>query len=82
MSKYEPSEDDLGFNPYVFDDETFEKINTTHYSPENVDHRKRLLKWKERDNERKALAKRLGIEYSPKLTPTKEVLNKIFPKDL
>ena len=77
MSKYEPSEKDLGFNPYVTDEETYSKLQYTHYSPENASHRERIIKWKEREKERNALAERLGIKYKPVLTPASVILEKL-----
>ncbi|AUS02943.1 hypothetical protein NVP2275O_362 [Vibrio phage 2.275.O._10N.286.54.E11] len=74
MAKYDPSEQDLGFNPYITDDETFKKLNYTHYSVDNYNYRNRINKWKQRENERKAFAERLGITYTPKLTPASEIL--------
>ena len=77
MSKYDPPEKDLGFNPYVCDQDTHYKLNQSHYSPDNVDHRKRINKWKERENDRAKMAERLGVKYTPALTPASDILQQI-----
>ena len=78
MAKYEPSEKDLGYNPYITDQETFDKLNGNtpgiDYDIGALDHRKRLDKWKERERLREQKASELGIDYKPNLTPVKNIL--------
>ena len=77
MASHNPTEKDLGFNPYVFDEGTYHKLNYTHYDPSNVDHRRRINKWKEKEKDRAKLAKALGVNYSPTLTPATEILKQL-----
>lgn len=69
----------LEYNPFVFDQDTFNKLNNTHYDVSMIDHRKRMDEWKKREDERAALAKRLGVtpEQMPKLTPAHEILEQL-----
>ena len=75
MSKYDPTEEDLGFNPYILDDDTHHKLNHTHYAVDNFAHRRRLNRWKEQELKRQKVAQRFGITYSPILTPASEILS-------
>lgn len=67
----------LGFNPFVNSQDVYDKLNDTHYDVSQADHRRRINRWKERENERNELAKRLGTTYQPKLTPVDEILSKL-----
>lgn len=64
----------MGFNPFVQDQETLDKLNNE-YDPATLEHRRRLAKWKEREKERAALAKKLGVTTEIKLTPASEILD-------
>lgn len=68
----------MGFNPFVQDQETIDKLNEE-YDPATLEHRRRLKKWKEREKERAALAKRLGVTQVAKLTPAQEILDELPP---
>ena len=71
----------LSYNPFILDEAIYDKINgiTDEWDISLVDHRKRVKKIKEIDEQRSNLAKRLGVEYAPKLTPINEIL-KNLPK--
>lgn len=80
MSKHDPSEKDLGFNPYIFDQETHYKLNHSHYAVDNVDHRRRINKWKAREEERKRFAEQLGVTQVTILTPVDQIIRNKNPK--
>lgn len=64
----------MGFNPFVQDQDTLDKLNRE-YDPATIEHRRRLQKWQQREKERAELAKKLGVTQEIKLTPPSEILD-------
>lgn len=69
----------VGFNPFVLAAETITNLENADYDPAFGPHRARMKKWQEREKERAALAKKLGVTQTVKLTPASEVLNRVTP---
>lgn len=65
-----------GENPFIFDQETYDKLHDG-FDLAAVDHRKRLKRWKEREEARAQMAKDLGVTFVPVLTPAKEILQQL-----
>ena len=61
---------------YNGDQETYDKLHDG-FDLAAVDHRKRLKRWKEREEARAQMAKDLGVTFVPVLTPAKEILQQL-----
>lgn len=64
----------LSFNPFIMDDSIAERLNGDDFDITLVDHRRRHQLRLEKQREREELARSLGVDYKPKLTPIEEIL--------
>lgn len=71
----------MNYNPFIPDNSVYDKINgiSAEWDVSLVDHRKRIKKIQDAEKQRNLLAKDLGVNYEPKLTPIDEIL-KNLPK--